>query len=120
MPFGPAEEGQECACNHRPNGVVRSPRAGATRRTVPGRRYERRRSPCPPSACRRLPVPIRGPIARLLLGAGLVCAGALAGAVAACLAAGVARETAPTGGASAVDAAVQAAGWTVGALLVLA
>jgi hypothetical protein len=83
-------------------------------------------------------VPIRGPIARLLLGAGLVCAGVLAlvggialrgsgvvavvlaGAVAACLAAGVARETAPTGGTSAVDAAVQAAGWTVGALLVLA
>jgi hypothetical protein len=82
-------------------------------------------------------VPTRGPFIRVFLGVGVVLAGALAliggvtlrtsgvvavlltGAVAACLAAGVARETS---GAhlSAPEAAVHAAGWTFGSLLVLA
>jgi hypothetical protein len=50
-------------------------------------------------------------------GPGLVAI-AVGGLFAACTAAGIARESA--GVRSAVDAAVQAAGWTVGALLVLA
>jgi hypothetical protein len=54
-----------------------------------------------------------------LRGSGVVAV-LLAGAVAACLAAGVARETSATARASAPEAAVQAAGWTVASLLVLA
>jgi hypothetical protein len=82
-------------------------------------------------------VPTRGPFVRVLLGVGVVLAAALAliggvalrgsglvavllaGTVAACLAVGVARETAGSSRRSAPEAAVQAAGWTVGALLVL-
>jgi hypothetical protein len=82
-------------------------------------------------------MPTRGPFVRVLLGVGVVLAAALsliggvalrgsgvvavllAGAVAACLAAGVARETAGTSRTPAPAGAAQAAGWTVGALLVL-
>jgi hypothetical protein len=83
-------------------------------------------------------VPTRGPFVRVLLGVGVVPAAALAliggvalrgsgvvavllaGAVAACLAAGVARETAGSSRTRAPEAAVQAAGWAIGSLLVLA
>jgi hypothetical protein len=82
-------------------------------------------------------VPTRGPLGRFLLGLGLVCGGVLAlagglalrgsglvavgvaGAVAAALAAGVARESPGAGNRAAVAAARQAAGWAVGALLVV-
>ena len=80
----------------------------------------------------------RSPFVRLLLGLGLACAAVvvfvggvslrgsgvvaivLAGAVSACLAAGVARETAGVGRMRPLEAAIEAAAWTVGALLVLA
>lgn len=80
---------------------------------------------------------IRGPIARLLLGAGALCALVvalvggialrtsgvvavlLAGAVAACLALGLAREAPERSRWSPGEVAGRAAGWTVGALLVL-
>jgi hypothetical protein len=83
-------------------------------------------------------VPTRGPFIRVLLGAGVVAAAVLAlmgglalrgsgvvavllaGAVAACLAVGVARETSGTPRTTAPEAAVQAAAWTIGSLLVLA
>ncbi|WP_448625596.1 hypothetical protein [Geodermatophilus sp. URMC 64] len=83
-------------------------------------------------------MPIRGPFARLLLGAGVLCAvvlalaggvvlGAsgviavvLAGAVAACLAAGLARETTGPERTPPLEAAVRAGAWTVGALMVVA
>lgn len=83
-------------------------------------------------------MPIRGPLARFLLGAGVPCAAvlaliggvalrtsgvvavALAGAVAACLAGGVAREACSAHRTPPLEAAVQAAGWTFGALLVFA
>jgi hypothetical protein len=82
-------------------------------------------------------VSTRGPFVRVLLGAGVVLAALLAliggvamrgsgliavllaGAVAACLGAGVARETSGTRGTTPPEAAVQAAAWTVGSLLVL-
>jgi hypothetical protein len=82
-------------------------------------------------------VSIRGPIARLLLGAGALCAlvvaliggvalrtsgvvaVVLAGAVAACLALGLAREAPERARWSPVEVAGHAAAWTVGALLVL-
>jgi hypothetical protein len=82
-------------------------------------------------------VSIRGPIARLLLGAGALCAlvvalvggialrtsgvvaVVLAGAVAACLALGLAREAPERSRWSPGEVAGRAAGWTVGALLVL-
>jgi hypothetical protein len=78
-----------------------------------------------------------GPFIRVLVGAGIACAAVLAlvggvalrgsgvvavllaGAVSACLAAGVARETAEVSRTSPAEAAIRAAGWTVGALLVL-
>src|SRR3954451_15298089 len=87
---------------------------------------------------RRLPVPTRALFARLLLGAGVLCAAALAlvggvvlrapgviavvlaGAVSACLAAGLARETTGPTRTPPLDAAAQAAGCTIGALLALA
>jgi hypothetical protein len=83
-------------------------------------------------------MPTRGSFVRVLLGATLCCAAVLvlvggvalrgsgvvavvlAGAVAACLAAGVARETAGVSRMSPLEAAVQAAGWSIAALLVLA
>src|SRR4051794_30643534 len=89
-------------------------------------------------ACWRLPVPTRGPFVRVLLGAGACCvavlalvggvalrgsgmvAVVLAGAVSACLAAGVARETSGVSRTPPLEAAVQAAGGAIGALLVLA
>jgi hypothetical protein len=82
-------------------------------------------------------VPTRGPFVRVLLGVGVALAAVLAliggvalrgsgvvavllaGGVAACLAAGVARETAGVSRNRPLEAAVQAAGWTVGSLLVL-
>jgi hypothetical protein len=82
-------------------------------------------------------VSIRGPFARLVCGVvalgagGLAIAGglelhgpgliavAVAGALAACLALGIAREAPGADRRSTADAAVQAAGWTIGALLVL-
>jgi hypothetical protein len=80
----------------------------------------------------------RGPFVRLLLWAGLLCAAvvaliggvalrgsgvvavALAGAVSACLAAGVSREGSGVVRTRPLEAAVLAAAWTVGVLLVLA
>jgi hypothetical protein len=80
---------------------------------------------------------IRGPFAKPVIGIAAVAAGALAvagglelrgpgliavavaGALAGCLAMGIAREAPGTDRRSAMDAAVQTAGWTVGALLVL-
>jgi hypothetical protein len=79
----------------------------------------------------------RGPLARSLAVAGLICGGlvalsggialgssglvavGVAGAVSAALAAGVAREAPEGSRASAVDAAWKAAAWTVGGLLVV-
>jgi hypothetical protein len=83
-------------------------------------------------------VPTRGPVARLLLGACVLCAVVLAlaggvvlrgsgviavvlaGVVAACLAGGLARETAGPARTPPLEAAAQGAAWTVGALMVLA
>ena len=80
---------------------------------------------------------IRGPLARLVCGVlvlaagGLAVAGglelhgsgliavAVAGALAGCLALGIAREAPGADRRSTTDAAVQTAGWTIGALLVL-
>jgi hypothetical protein len=82
-------------------------------------------------------VSIRGPFARLVCGllvlgaGGLAIAGglelhgsgliavAVAGALAGCLALGIAREAPGADRRSTTDAAVQTAGWTIGALLVL-
>jgi hypothetical protein len=82
-------------------------------------------------------VSTRGPIARLLLGAGALCAlvvalvggvalrtsgvvaVVLAGAVAACLALGLAREAPARSRSNPVEVAGHAAAWTVGVLLVL-
>lgn len=82
-------------------------------------------------------MPTRGPLARVLLALGLCCGGLLvvagglalrgpglvavgvAGGVAAALAAGVARESPGAGRHVAVEAAWQAAAWTVGVLLVI-
>ena len=80
---------------------------------------------------------IRGPVARLvcvllalgagalavaggleLLGSGLIAV-AVAGALAGCLALGIAREAPGADPRAATDVAVQAAGWTIGVLLVL-
>jgi hypothetical protein len=89
-----------------------------------------------PGAPWSLPLSERGPFARVLLWLALSGAGALAvigglaargpglvavgvaGTLAASAAAGIARES-PRRGLSPLDAAVQAAGWTVGALLAL-
>jgi hypothetical protein len=83
-------------------------------------------------------VPIRGPLVRALLGIGLFCAGTLtvvgglalrgpelvavgvAGTLAACTAAGVARESPGPDSRRTFETAVQAAAWTVGALLLVA
>ena len=83
-------------------------------------------------------MPKRGPLARLLVGAGVACGGVVAlagsialsgsglvavgvaGAVSAALAAGVAREAPGGGRATALDAAWKAGAWTVGALLLVA
>jgi hypothetical protein len=82
-------------------------------------------------------VSIRGPFAKLVFGVAALAAGALAiagglelhgsglvavavaGALAGCLALGIAREAPGADRRSTMDAAVQTAGWTVGALLVL-
>jgi hypothetical protein len=83
-------------------------------------------------------VPVRGPLARVLLWSGAVGAGALAvvgglslrasglvavglaGMLAACAAAGIARESSRPDRRSTIEAAIQAAGCAVGGLLVLA
>jgi len=83
-------------------------------------------------------VPVRGPLARLLSWIAALCAGGLAvvgglglrgpglvavvvaGMVAACTAVGIAREAPQHDHRSVVGAAVEAASWTVGLLLVLA
>jgi hypothetical protein len=82
-------------------------------------------------------VSIRGPIARLVCGVVVLCAGglaiagglelhgpgliavAVAGALSGCLALGIAREAPGADRRSTTDAAVQTAGWTIGSLLVL-
>ncbi|TFV63866.1 UNVERIFIED_ORG: hypothetical protein E4P37_13845 [Bacillus sp. AZ43] len=83
-------------------------------------------------------MPDRGPLPRLLRSTGVLCAGALAvvgglglrgpglvavglaGALAACTAVGIVRDTPGHDRRSLVEAAVQAAAWTVAALLALA
>ena len=83
-------------------------------------------------------MPVRGPLARVLLWSGALGAGALAvvgglslrasglvavglaGMLAACAAAGIARESSRPDRRSTIEAAVQAAGCAVGVLLVLA
>jgi hypothetical protein len=83
-------------------------------------------------------VPVRGPLVRVLLWSGALGGGALgvvgglslrapglvavglAGTLAACAAVGIARESGDRDRRSVAEAAVQAAGWTVGGLFVLA
>jgi len=82
-------------------------------------------------------VPVRGPLARLLLWSGVLAAGALgvvgglslrgsglvavglAATLAACTAAGIARESTRNNRRATIEAAVHGAAWTVGVLLVL-
>ena len=82
-------------------------------------------------------MPVRGPLARLLLWSGVLCGGALgvvgglslrgsglvavglAATLAACTAAGIARETTRNNTKATIEAAVHGAAWTVGGLLVL-
>jgi hypothetical protein len=83
-------------------------------------------------------VPAQGPLARLLLGLGMLVAGTLivaggialrgpglvavvlAGALVGCTAAGIARESPQRRGRSTIETAAQASAWTVGVLLAVA